>query len=130
MLTLRCVLIWYPPPIPSPVDFAQTPWEGGLYKLKMYFTDDYPMLPPKCKFEPAIFHPNIYPSGTVCLSLLDAEKDWAPQITIKQILLGIQELLNAPNIDDPAQAEAYTVYRQDKEAYAEKVKEQARKYAA
>lgn len=60
----------------------------------------------------------------------DAEKDWAPQITIKQILLGIQELLNAPNIDDPAQAEAYTVYRQDKDSYHDKVKEQARKFAA
>lgn len=27
-----------------------------------------------------------------------------------QILLGIQELLNEPNIQDPAQAEAYTIY--------------------
>ena len=47
----------------------------------------------------------------MCLSLLDADKDWAPQITIKQILMGIQELLTAPNINDPAQAEAYTVYK-------------------
>lgn len=29
---------------------------------------------------------------------------------IPQILLGIQELLNEPNIQDPAQAEAYTIY--------------------
>lgn len=29
---------------------------------------------------------------------------------ILQILLGIQELLNEPNIQDPAQAEAYTIY--------------------
>lgn len=36
--------------------------------------------------------------GTVCLSLLDEEKDWRPAITIKQILLGIQDLLNDPNI--------------------------------
>jgi ubiquitin-conjugating enzyme E2 I len=49
-------------------------------------------------------------SGTVCLSLLDEEKDWRPAITIKQILLGIQDLLNEPNIKDPAQAEAYTIY--------------------
>jgi len=28
----------------------------------------------------------------------------------EQILLGIQELLNEPNIKDPAQAEAYTIY--------------------
>lgn len=48
--------------------------------------------------------------GTVCLSLLDEEKDWRPAITIKQILLGIQDLLNDPNIKDPAQAEAYTIY--------------------
>lgn len=27
-----------------------------------------------------------------------------------QILLGIQELLNEPNVKDPAQAEAYTIY--------------------
>lgn len=49
-------------------------------------------------------------SGTVCLSLLDEDKDWRPAITIKQILLGIQDLLNDPNIKDPAQAEAYTIY--------------------
>lgn len=87
-----------------------TPWEGGLYKLRMIFKDDYPTSPPKCKFEPPLFHPNVYPSGTVCLSLLDEEKDWRPAITIKQILLGIQDLLNEPNIKDPAQAEAYTIY--------------------
>ena len=27
-----------------------------------------------------------------------------------QILIGIQDLLNDPNIRDPAQAEAYTIY--------------------
>jgi len=107
-----------------------TPWEAGSYQLKMYFTEDYPILPPKCKFEPPIFHPNIYPSGTVCLSLLDEEKDWAPQITIKQILLGIQELLTNPNIEDPAQADAYSVFKQDIKAYEERVREQARLYAS
>lgn len=91
----------------------QTPWEGGLYKLRMIFKDDYPSSPPKCKFEPPLFHPNVYPSGTVCLSLLDEEKDWRPAITIKQILLGIQDLLNEPNVKDPAQAEAYTIYWYD-----------------
>lgn len=59
----------------------------------------------------------IVQSGTVCLSLLDEEKDWRPAITIKQILLGIQELLNEPNPKDPAQAEAYAIYMQDKAEY-------------
>ena len=39
------------------------------------------------KFEPPLFHPNVYPSGTVCLSLLDEEKDWRPAVTIKQVIL-------------------------------------------
>ena len=69
--------------------WLQTPWEGGLYKLRMLFKDDYPSSPPKCKFEPPLFHPNVYPSGTVCLSLLDEEKDWRPAVTIKQVQLHV-----------------------------------------
>ena len=37
------------------------------------------------KFVPPLFHPNVYPSGTVCLSILDEEKLWKPAITIKQV---------------------------------------------
>ena len=38
-------------PIPLPPTCThQTSWEGGLYKLRMIFKDDYPTSPPKCKF--------------------------------------------------------------------------------
>lgn len=90
---------------------ANTPWEGGVYKLKMYFPEEYPSKPPKCKFTPPLFHPNVFPSGTVCLSILDEEKSWKPAITIKQILLGIQDLLNDPNPGDPAQADAFHLFK-------------------
>ena len=65
-------------------------------------------------------------SGTVCLSILDEEKGWKPAITMKQvwratvietyshttqIVLGIQELLTDPNASDPAQVEAYTMFK-------------------
>lgn len=70
----------------------------------------------------------MYPSGTVCLSILDEEKSWKPAITIKQvrlrgvprqsylnqvskILLGIQDLLDDPNVLDPAQSDAYTMFK-------------------
>jgi ubiquitin-conjugating enzyme E2 I len=65
-----------------------TDWEGGLFKVEMSFPEEYPSKPPKCKFVPPLFHPNVYPSGTICLSILDEEKDWRPAITIKQMLLG------------------------------------------
>lgn len=103
----------------------QTAWEGDSYELLLLFHYDYPTSPPECKFEPPLFHPNVHPDGKVCLSLLDQDKDWHSAITIKQILLGnwfyfdwmeyslyflyllgIQDLLNEPNIEDPARAYA------------------------
>ena len=62
--------------------------------------------------------------------ILDEEKDWRPAITIKQILLGIQDLLNDPNIKDPAQAEAYTCFCQNRADYEKRVRAQARAMAA
>lgn len=37
------------------------------------------------RFTPPLFHPNVYPSGTVCLSIIDADKGWRPSITVKQV---------------------------------------------
>ena len=74
-------------PIPSQ---KNTPWEGGLYHGQIIFKDDYPLASPKVKFVPPLFHPNVFPSGTVCLSLLDEEKGWRSTVTIKEILLCIQ----------------------------------------
>ncbi|TIA73092.1 hypothetical protein E3P91_01704 [Wallemia ichthyophaga] len=96
---------------------AGSAWEHGVYKLNVAFPEDYPSKPPKCKFTPPLFHPNVYPSGTVCLSILDEEKGWKPAITLKQIVLGVQELLTDPNASDPAQVEAYTMFKNDKSGY-------------
>ena len=101
-------------------------WEGGLYNMTIQFTEDYPSRPPKCQFKPVLFHPNVYPSGTVCLSILNEEKDWRPSITIKQILLACQELLENPNPNDPAQKEPLELYVKDRDAYNKRVKEEAK----
>jgi len=103
-------------------------WEGGTYTLNMYFTPDYPAKPPKCQFDPVLFHPNVYPSGTVCLSILNEEKDWKPAITVKQILLGVQDLLANPNNSDPAQREPYELYRKDVDAFWKRVRQDAKKF--
>lgn len=102
-----------------------TPWENGVYTLTMYFPEDYPQKPPKVQFPAKFFHPNVYDSGTVCLSILDEDKDWKPAITIKQILLGIQDLLNEPNMLSPAQEEAYNMYKNDNIAYIRRIRQQA-----
>ena len=38
--------------------------------------------------------PSFASLGTVCLSILNEDEDWRPSITIKQMLLGVQDLLN------------------------------------
>jgi ubiquitin-conjugating enzyme E2 I len=78
----------------------------------------------KClgKFTPPLFHPNVYPSGTVCLSILNEEEGWKPAITIKEILLGIQSLLDEPNPESPAQADAFNLFKKDKAAYEKKIR--------
>ena len=102
-----------------------TDWQGGVYKVKMEFPEEYPSKPPKCKFEPPLFHPNVYPSGTICLDILNEDAAWKPAITIKQALIAIQDLLTNPNPKSPAQREAYDIYVNNKEEYSKKVKQQA-----
>ncbi|XP_050101610.1 SUMO-conjugating enzyme UBC9-A-like [Anopheles aquasalis] len=104
-----------------------TPWEGGLYRLEMTFPNDYPARPPRCQFMDNLFHPNVYPSGTVCLSLLNMDADWRPSLTIRDILLGIQDLLNNPNIASPARTEPYELYRKNPQEYINQVKRQAQR---
>lgn len=41
------------------------------------------------KFTPPLFHPNVYPSGTVCLSILNEDEGWKPAITVKQVCIWI-----------------------------------------
>eukprot|EP01130_Rhizamoeba_saxonica_P000090 TRINITY_DN1010_c0_g1_i2.p1 TRINITY_DN1010_c0_g1~~TRINITY_DN1010_c0_g1_i2.p1 ORF type:complete len:169 (-),score=31.37 TRINITY_DN1010_c0_g1_i2:55-534(-) len=110
--------------IPGPAD---TDWSGGIYPLEMEFTEDYPTSPPRCRFPAGFFHPNIYPSGTVCLSILN-EPGWKPSITVPQILLGCQELLVTPNENDPAQRPAHDLYVLDREKYSERIRQQSTKY--
>ncbi|CAB9503834.1 SUMO-conjugating enzyme UBC9 [Seminavis robusta] len=106
-----------------------TDWEAGVYKVSMDFSAEYPAKPPKCKFVPPLFHPNVYPSGMICLSILNdgEEGDWRPAISIKQILLGIQYLLDNPNPASPSQSEAIHLYTNDKPAYKQRVRPEAEK---
>ena len=70
----------------------------------------------------------VYPSGTICLSIINEEEGWRPAIIIKDILMGIQELLDNPNPKSPAQSDAYNLLIQDGAKYRERVRQEAKKY--
>lgn len=69
----------------------------------------------------------MYDSGTVCLSITNPE-GWKPSINIKQILLGIQELLNDPNLDSPANGEAARTLRRSPAEYERLIREQTKAF--
>ncbi|KAK4479351.1 hypothetical protein RD792_014863 [Penstemon davidsonii] len=105
-----------------------TDWEGGYYPLTLHFNEDYPTKPPICKFPANFFHPNVYNSGLVCLSILSQDDGWRPSITVKQILVGIQDLLHQPNPNSPAQSSANHLFVKQPDEYKRQVLQQAKQY--
>jgi ubiquitin-conjugating enzyme E2 A len=86
-----------------------TPWEKGLFKILLEFSEDYPNRPPKitfCNFN--IFHPNVYLDGKLCFDLLD--KRWSPLYDVSSILTSIQNLLYDPNPNSPANLRAAEMF--------------------
>uniref|UniRef100_A0A7S2TQV0 UBC core domain-containing protein n=1 Tax=Lotharella oceanica TaxID=641309 RepID=A0A7S2TQV0_9EUKA len=102
-----------------------TPWEGGIYKLTLEFPSDFPKNPPKAKFDPVIFHPNVFDDGSVCLTILKPDKGWAASLDVVQVLKGIHDLLTDPNENDPANSIAGDLYTRNRTGYDNKIRIQA-----
>ena len=78
----------------------KTPYEKGIFQLSINFQSDYPMSPPKIKFNTRIWHPNISSvTGAVCLNTLSI--DWTPSLSVFACVLSIRTLLLEPAPDDP-----------------------------
>eukprot|EP00276_Gloeochaete_wittrockiana_P014365 CAMPEP_0184353022 /NCGR_PEP_ID=MMETSP1089-20130417/73598_1 /TAXON_ID=38269 ORGANISM="Gloeochaete wittrockiana, Strain SAG46.84" /NCGR_SAMPLE_ID=MMETSP1089 /ASSEMBLY_ACC=CAM_ASM_000445 /LENGTH=160 /DNA_ID=CAMNT_0026688079 /DNA_START=48 /DNA_END=530 /DNA_ORIENTATION=+ len=98
-----------------------TPWEGGIFCLKMKYPNDYPDKPPKVQFTTHMFHPNVFSDGTLCLDIIQA--NWSPIYTASTILTSIQSLLNDPNPLSPANPEAGQLFTNNPAAYNKKVRQ-------
>uniref|UniRef100_A0A3B3DFW1 Ubiquitin-conjugating enzyme E2G 2 (UBC7 homolog, yeast) n=1 Tax=Oryzias melastigma TaxID=30732 RepID=A0A3B3DFW1_ORYME len=81
-----------------------TCFEGGVFPAVLSFPSDYPLSPPKMRFTCDMFHPNIYPDGRVCISILHAPGDdpmgyessaerWSPVQSVEKILLSVVSML-------------------------------------
>jgi len=85
------------------------------------------MAPPKVLFRTKIYHPNIDKLGRICLDIL--KNKWSPALQIRAVLLSIQALLSAPNLDDPLDQEIADFWRAHEEQAIANAKEWTLKYA-
>ncbi|KAF4358678.1 hypothetical protein F8388_005618 [Cannabis sativa] len=74
-----------------------TLYDGGFFNAIMSFPSNYPNSPPSVKFTSEIWHPNVYPDGRVCISILHppgddpngyelASERWTPVHTVCDVL--------------------------------------------
>ncbi|KAH3765521.1 ubiquitin-conjugating enzyme [Pelomyxa schiedti] len=109
-----------------------TLYSDGVFRALLTFPQDYPLNPPKMKFTTPMWHPNIYPNGEVCISILHPPGDdpnhyetsierWTPVQSVEKILLSVISMLADPNDESPANLDAAIMWRNDRDAFAKKV---------
>ncbi|KAM0889689.1 hypothetical protein ACQ4PT_027611 [Festuca glaucescens] len=83
------------------VGASGTPYEDGIFFFDLYLPPSYPAVPPQVYYHSfgLRLNPNLYESGTVCLSLLDTfdgegTEVWSPETSsLLQVLVSIQGLV-------------------------------------
>ncbi|KAJ5819929.1 hypothetical protein N7474_005520 [Penicillium riverlandense] len=90
---------------------AGTPYEGGLWHLRIAIPSNYPLAPPTIHFATRISHPNIsFTTGEICLTLLTTEH-WSPVYTLSTTLTAIHQLLTDPQPDSPLNVDVAALLR-------------------
>lgn len=104
-----------------------TPYQGGLFKLKFKIPDDYPIKAPEVTFITKIYHPNIDRSGSICLDILRSR--WPPSYNYGALLNSISALLSSPNPDDPLEGIIASEYKNNYQTFVKNAIEYTKKYA-
>lgn len=71
-----------------------TPYEGGMFRMKLCIGADFPSAAPKGLFLTKIWHPNVSKEGEICVNVL--KRDWKPDLGLRHVLLVIRCLLIEP----------------------------------
>merc|ERR1711998_155697 len=97
-----------------------TPYEGGVFRVKLVLGPDFPQAAPRGYFLTKVFHPNIAPNGDICVNTL--KRDWRPDTTLKKILMVIRCLMIEPGPDSALNEEAAVLMQEDFEAYSKRAR--------
>ncbi|KAK8936212.1 Ubiquitin-conjugating enzyme E2 22 [Platanthera zijinensis] len=93
-----------------------TPYENGIFRMKLILSSDFPQSPPKGYFVTKIFHPNIATNGEICVNTL--KKDWNPSLGLRHVLTVIRCLLIEPFPESALNEQAGKMLLEDYDEYA------------
>lgn len=110
---------------------ADTPYEGGIFRLEVQIPCEYPLKPPRVRFITRIYHPNIDAQGRICLDSLNMPPKgaWKPSLNIATLLSTVQCLMSEPNADDGLMADITEQFRQQPGVFRRTAAEWTAKYA-
>ncbi len=116
-------LLFYTGSIAGPED---TVYAGGVWKVEIKLSRNYPFEPPKMRFITPLWHPNVSSqTGAICLDILKEGSSgaWSPALTMRTALLSLQALMCAPEPKDPQDAQVATQYLNDRRGWEAKARE-------
>lgn len=107
---------------------------GGYFKARISFPRNYPFSPPDFRFERPLWHPNVYPDGRLCISILhqpgedvmsgeSAGERWSPVQRVESVLISVLSLLDDAEVSSPANVDAGVMLRNDPKAYQDRVRQ-------
>lgn len=129
---------FYAIPLPMKPSSGVVRWECGIpgpqsemymnsyYTIHLDFPREYPYSPPYATFKYPVYHPNVYPNNQVCLDIIGDK--WKPSLNVMNVLCGIQQLLDTPNTRSPANVDANGCFKRTPDRYAQRVRENIKKY--